>query len=140
MTEEKTLWRGSSSQVINLGTYILCGLLCWLIVPIFIALIKWWQNKCRIFEVTTQRIKITTGIFNKTTNELELYRVKDMTLVQPFWLRLYGLGNIVLMTHDVSSPVITLEAVPKPLELHEGLRNSVEECRTDKKVRLAELE
>jgi hypothetical protein len=37
---EETIWRGTSSQLKNLGLFILCGLFCWLIVPIFIALTR----------------------------------------------------------------------------------------------------
>ena len=32
MAEEQGLWKGSPSQVVNLGTYLLCLLLCWLVV------------------------------------------------------------------------------------------------------------
>src|SRR3954463_8493291 len=33
---EETIWRGTASQLKNLGCFILCVLFCWLIVPIFI--------------------------------------------------------------------------------------------------------
>jgi hypothetical protein len=32
---EEIVWRGTSSQWKNFGVYLLCGLFCWLIVPIF---------------------------------------------------------------------------------------------------------
>ncbi len=42
-------------------------------------------------------------------NELELYRVKDIVLNEPFLLRLVGLSNIVLVTSDRSTPVFVVE-------------------------------
>jgi len=33
---EEIVWRGTSSQWRNFGVYLLCGLFCWLIVPIFL--------------------------------------------------------------------------------------------------------
>jgi hypothetical protein len=30
-TTEEIVWRGTSSQLKNFGTYLLCGLFCWLI-------------------------------------------------------------------------------------------------------------
>jgi len=140
MEEEKTIWKGSSSQVINLGTYVICFLLVWLIVPIFVALWKWIENRCRVFEVTTQRIRVTQGVFTKTTNELELYRVTDTTLVEPFWYRQFGAGNIILTTNDVSSPTLTLEAIKGAADLREQIRRNVEICRDRKRVRVAEME
>ena len=73
---EEIVWRGTSSQWKNFGVYLLCGLFCWLIVPIFFALVYYLQTKCKIFELTSQRLKITSGIFTKVTETLELYRVK----------------------------------------------------------------
>lgn len=41
MTEEKTVWVGTPSQVVNLGSFILLGLFFWLVIPLFIILWKW---------------------------------------------------------------------------------------------------
>ena len=62
---EELVWRGTSSQWKNFGVYLLCGLLCWLIVPLFFALARYLQTKCKIFELTTQRFKITSGRFQQ---------------------------------------------------------------------------
>jgi hypothetical protein len=43
--------------------HLLCGLFCWLVVPIFFALARYLQTKCKIFELTTQRFKTTSGVF-----------------------------------------------------------------------------
>ena len=131
---EETVWKGSPSQVINFGTYVLCALFCWLIVPIFIALAKWIETRNRVYELTTERILITTGVFTKRTDQLELYRVKDMTLEEPFWQRMFGVGEICLITSDPVNPQLVLEAVPKVKELKEQLRKNVEACRDRKRV------
>ena len=140
MNDEKLVWRGHPSQVVNLGAYLLCLLLCWLVVPIFIGLWKWIENRCRIYEVTSQRVKVSSGVFTRKTEDLELYRVRDIALLEPFWLRLFGLGNLVLTTNDVSSPSLTLLAVPEVHQLREELRQHIETCRDQKRVRVAEFE
>src|SRR6266403_1690212 len=81
---EETVWRGTSSQWKNFGLYILCALFCWLIVPIFIALARYLQTKNKVYELTTERLKITEGVFSKVSDTLELYRVKDLETRQPF--------------------------------------------------------
>jgi len=138
--EEKSIWKGNSSQVINLGTYVVCFLLIWLVVPLFVAIWKWIENRCRIYEVTTERIRITTGVFGKRTDELELYRVRDTSLVEPFLYRMAGAGNVVITTSDASTPGLTLEAIKGASAVREEIRKYVEECRTRKGVRLTEFE
>ena len=102
----EVVWRGTSSQWKNFGLYLLCGLLCWLIVPIFFALVRYLQTKCKIYELTTQRLKITSGVFTKVTETLELYRVKDIEMRQPFLSRLAGVENVQMKTSDTSSPFV----------------------------------
>ena len=137
---EQVIWEGSSSQVRNLHIYLLCALLCWLIVPIVYAIVKWIQLRCRRYEITTQRVRIRQGVFSKRTDELELYRVKDSTVLEPFWQRMFGIGNIVITTNDTTTPTLTLEALPDAPGTREKLRAAIEECRDRKRVRIAELE
>src|SRR6266478_4919844 len=137
---EQTVWRGPSSQWKNLGVFILCGLFCWLIVPIFIALSRYLQTKNKIYELTTERLKITEGIFSKVTETLELYRVKDIEVLQPFIYRIVGLENIKVNTSDLSSPVILMDGISQKIGLADKLRNQVEIIRAQKKVRELDIE
>jgi uncharacterized membrane protein YdbT with pleckstrin-like domain len=140
MSEEQTIWKGPSSQALYFGTYTLCVLFCWLIVPAIYGICKWIQVRCRVYEITTERVRIRSGVFSKSTEELELYRVTDYAVVEPFWLRLFKVGNIQLKTSDDSSPELVLEALPNAAALRDEIRKNVEICRERKKVRLAELE
>jgi len=137
---EETVWRGTSSQWKNFGVYLLCGLFCWLIVPIFFAVARYLQTKCKIFELTTQRFKITSGIFTKVTETLELYRVKDIETRQPFLSRLVGIENVQMTTSDASSPFVLVDAVPSSVGFADKLRNQVEIIRQQKRVREIDIE
>lgn len=137
---EQTVWRGTSSQWKNLGVFILCGLFCWLIVPILIALSRYLQTKNKIYELTTERLKITEGIFSKVTDTLELYRVKDLETRQPFLYRMFGVENVQMNTSDTSSPFIFIEAIPSAVSLGDKIRNQVEAIRAQKGVREIDVE
>ena len=154
---EQVIWSGSSSQVRNLHIYLLCvfvaggaiagsillsqPLIAFVaVVPFLYALWRWFVLRSRHYELTTQRVRVRQGLFSKRTDELELYRVKDVTVFEPFWQRLFGLGNIVITAHDVSTPTPVLEALPSASKTREALRNAIEECRDRKRVRIAELE
>jgi membrane protein YdbS with pleckstrin-like domain len=137
---EETVWRGTSSQWKNLGVYLLCLLFCWLIVPIFIALARFLQTKCKIYELTTERLKITQGVFSKVTDTLELYRVKDIETRQPFFYRMFQVENVQLTTSDASSRFIVLEAIPSAVAFADKIRNQVEAIRIQKGVREVDVE
>src|SRR5947208_17199201 len=132
---EQTVWRGTSSQWKNFGVYVLCGLFCWLIVPIFIAVARYLQTKNKIYELTTERLKITEGVFSKVTDTLELYRVKDIETRQPFFYRTVGVENVQLNTSDASSPSLLLDAIPCGVKLADQIRSQVETMRQQKRVR-----
>ncbi len=137
---EETIWRGTASQLKNLGCFILCFLFCWLIVPIFIGLRRYLETKNQVFELTTERLKMTQGIFSKVTETLELYRVKDIEVLQPFIYRIVGLENIKVNTSDLSSPVILLDGISQKVVFADKLRNQVEIIRAQKKVRELDIE
>ena len=137
---EEIVWRGTSSQWKNFWVYLLCGLFCWLIVPVFFALAYYLQTRCKVFELTTQRLKITSGVFTKVTETLELYRVKDIETRQPFFSQLVGIENVQMNTSDASSPIVLIEAVPSSVGFADKLRNQVEIIRQQKRVREIDIE
>ena len=136
---ETVLWEGSPSQWTNFPVFLLCVLFCWLVVPLFIALWRWLQTSCFTYRVTSERVVMRSGVLNTRTEEVELYRVKDATLVEPFWLRLVSLGHIDLTTSDRTTPWVRIRAVPRASELREQLRKCVERQRAAKGVRETDL-
>jgi len=98
-------------------------------------LVRWLDTRCHRWEVTTERIRTTTGILSRRMEEIELYRVKDTSLEEPFLYRLFGRGTIVLETSDRSSPELRIEAIAGARELREQIRGCVEKIRERKGVR-----
>ena len=138
---EETVWRGTSSQWKNLGPYVLCGFFCWLIVPIFIALWCYLQTKNKIYELTTERLKITEGVFSKITDTLELYRVKDHRNTPAISLqnippRKYRREYFRLLLRHL----FLLEAIPSAVGFADKMRNQVEVVRMQKRVREIDIE
>ena len=159
---EQTVWRGSSSQWKNFGRYVLAALMCvvvlvifaalsrtdspqmrnlspyvlvLLVLPLLTALVRYLETKSKVYELTSERIKISEGVFSKATDTLELYRVKDLETRQPFLYRLVGIENVQLNTSDTSSPFVFIQAVPRSVGLGDKIRNQVEIIRQQKGVR-----
>lgn len=137
---EEVVWEGATSHVARIGTYLLCLVTCVLVVPIFIALWVAVKLKSTRYRVTTERIRVTTGILSKETDEIELYRVRDLRLEQPFLYRIFGKGNLVLITTDETMPILVMEAVPRPMELLDDIRKYVEKRRDLKRVRELDID
>lgn len=129
------LWECAEGQVAQSGTYLLCLVFVWLLVPAFVALWRYVATSAHTFVLTAQRLRESRGVLFRTTQDLELYRVKDISGEQPFLQRLFGCGRIVLVTSDRSSPVIVMDAVADPLAVADLLRDGVERCRVAKGVR-----
>lgn len=154
-TQESVIWEGSQSQVLNFGIFISMGVISAIIVvlslmffpiaavvaaiPLFYMFVKWLVVKNHKYKVTSERIFYTTGIFSKKTEALELYRVRDVDMYEPFWQRLFKLGNVSLTTSDKTTPNFILKAVPGPAELMNNIRKNVELRRDIKKVRGVEF-
>lgn len=133
--QETLIWEGSPSQWTNFKLFFVCALLCWLIVPIFIALWRWLETSRHVYRITSQRIIITQGVMTRRTDQLELYRAKDTSLLEPFWLRIFKLGHVDLVTSDPTTPFLRLQAVPNAAALREQLRTAIEGLRVSKGIR-----
>jgi uncharacterized membrane protein YdbT with pleckstrin-like domain len=132
---EKEIWNGNPSQWINFSSYLLWLLpFGWLGLGIVISLWKYLTVKTWRFRITNERIIDEKGVLSRVTNELELFRVKDITLQQPFWLRLVGLSNIQMITSDRSNPLFIIPGVKNGKKLREELRSVIDKRRTEKGV------
>ena len=136
---EQELWRGHPSQVLNFSIYLFWALVLILALFVFfyvgalgeslfwsavilgivalIALINtavaYLHLRAVEYVVTTQRVRVVSGIFSKDIQEIELFRVKDTMAHQSFFLRLFGLGTITILSGDERQPRIVLSGVPQ---------------------------
>ena len=138
--EEQVVWTGSPSQLVNTPVFIVCALLVWLIVPLFVAIWKWLVVRNIRYELTSERLRMREGVLNKHLDEVELYRVRDYRLEQPLYLRIFSLGHITIRTTDTSNLVIVLRAIADSEGVLERVRRHVEDCRARKNVRALDME
>ena len=150
MEAEKTIHQTSPAQLVNLLPFFICALLFagiivasiqlvnnsvlfLLAIPIIYAGWRWLTVQSMRFTLTDQRIIISKGVLNKTTNETELYRVRDTSIEEPFFYRIFGLGNIIVYTTDEATPTHKFIAYRKPHWMKDQIRNYAELCRQQKR-------
>jgi len=66
-----------------------------------------------IYLVTTEYIRVTKGIFFKQIDTVELFRVKDYIITEPFLLQIFKLMDLHLKTTDPENPIIWLRGIPQ---------------------------
>ena len=122
-SEEKQLYIGRPSQILNIVSFIIWS---W---TLFVPIIIYFKTRFTVYEVTDQRIKLKTGILSQEIDECELYRVRDYRVVKPFFQRIFGLGKIELSTSDRSNSSINLNGIKDPENLYNLIRDNVEKIR-----------
>lgn len=132
---EDIQWHGRPSHIELLGTYTLCFLFSWLIIPVFYAFWKWMEIQSTEYILTTQRLRVRHGVFNKVTDDLELYRVRDIRIHEPFVLRIFNLSNVVIISSDASTPYTQLTAISQGHQILNLVRKLTENARIRSGVR-----
>ena len=130
-TSEHAIWSGSPSQWSNAWAWASCIL----VVPIPWALWRALATRSHRYVLTDQRLKTTRGVFNRITDDIELYRVKDTQFRQTFWQRMVGIGDVALNTSDTTTPNVVLADIGDAEGVREQVRSLVEKRRDAKRVR-----
>ncbi len=81
------------------------------------------------YTVTTERLKIITGLMARHVENFELIRIQDIDFKQGMTERMFGIGDITIRGHDPSNPEIKLRNVSKPEEVYEIMRRAWLEAR-----------
>jgi len=94
-----------TGDMIMQGVAVLCGFI------VLRAFAKYLSIRCYVYTITDDKILVKKGILSSVTENVEVYRIKDQKIVKPFFLRLFGLGNLVLLTSDHTTPTVNISAV-----------------------------
>lgn len=112
-------------------------LLCLVGVGLIIVLVKWIGNLGTTYEVTPERLIIRRGIFNKSIDEIELYRVKDIRIDFSLINQWADIGTIAILSSDetTGSAPLAIPDVPAARRRREELRTLVDAARQKRRVR-----
>ncbi|HUC80573.1 MAG TPA: PH domain-containing protein [Flavisolibacter sp.] len=150
MGPEVSIHQCSPSQIVNLKSFVLAGLAAIgivvlavltntpvlyaaLLLPAGYAFYQYLKVKSTRLTLTDQRLIVTSGIFTKRTNETELYRVRDTSIEEPFFYRLFGVGNVIIFSTDEAEGTLYFKAYNKPHWIKDQIRNNAEICRQRKR-------
>jgi len=81
------------------------------------------------YQLTSERVKIITGLVSRHVENFELIRVQDIDFKQGVSERILNIGDVTIRGHDPSDPVVVLRNVSKPEEVYETMRRAWLEAR-----------
>ena len=113
-------------------SFILAGVLG--VVALFLALRGWLRILATTYRLSGQRLEIERGIVSKRIDNLELWRVRDVSFRQGILDRILGVGAIILSSSDATHPELTIEGIKGARDLYDKLRAAVDEAHAKNRV------
>ena len=110
-----------------------------------------WNDKKRYFgapisftyyNITDNRLYIKRGLLLTRYDEILLYRIYDIKMVQSLWQKLFGVGTVILYTSDASSSankMFRLINIKHPLMVRDLISRKVEAAREEMGIHGAEF-
>lgn len=123
---ERTLFAGHPAAIVTAGHMLLAVLTVGLWY-----LVLWLKSRATHYTITSQRVMIERGLLSKTKENIELFRVDDLSLEKPFGMRLLGHCRLILRSSDPTFPSVVLAGIPDL----EALSNTLRECSLRERTR-----
>ena len=103
-------------------TLITCG---------FFLVFLYYKRVFRSYILTNQRLIVITGIFSKSVDEIELFRIVNSSTTQSLIDIWAGLGNIEIDSTDMTGSV-RMYKIPNPHYVRDSLRKQYTVARQKK--------
>jgi len=96
--------------------------------------IYWIRSISTTYEITTQRVRVERGLFSKTKENVELFRIDHFDLRKPLGMRIVGQCLLHLRSSDSNFPSVVLHGIPGLESLADKLRECSLRERTRRQV------
>lgn len=112
-------------------------LLCLVGVGFLIILVQWIRFLDVTYELTEDRLILRKGIFVKSIDEIELYRVKDVRMDFTLINQWAGIGTIGIDSSDETTRAgaLVMRYIERAAERREEMRRLVDAARQKRRVR-----
>ena len=91
------------------------------------------------YSLSEDRLFCETGLLNMKSDEILLYRVRDLRLTISLGQRIFGVGTVCVVSSDKSIPHLDLKNVKDPRSVKELIHKNVEAAKDRRRMRATEL-
>lgn len=113
---------------------VFCLLTFWMVIPLLLFIFMYYYNNTTKYIITNERIRVIKGLLVRKFIDLEFYKIKEISLIVPFHLKMFGLGTIDMITSDPVMPSVSLEAITQSVEIEELIRFHVAQIRKERHI------
>ena len=106
-------------------------------LPLFLTVL--YKKYSILYRLSTQRLFLVRGLVSRKIEELELFRVRDIQVVQSFWQRILRFGRMTVFSTDASAPKFEMLGVANPLKVKDAIRVHFRTARLRERVRPTEF-
>lgn len=92
-----------------------------------------------MYRLSTQRLFVYRGLVSRKVEELELFRVRDIDVIQGFWERILGYGRMMVYSTDATTPKFEVVGMAEPLGIKDMIRTNFRNARIRERVRPTEF-
>ncbi len=82
-----------------------------------------------VYRVFPDRVEVQSGLVSRSIENVQLFRVHDVSLRQSLLGRLCGFGDVALLGTDSTAPALVLKGIDHPDHLYQELRGLIQQAR-----------
>jgi uncharacterized membrane protein YdbT with pleckstrin-like domain len=110
-------------------------------LPLLIGIVfSWLVRRSAEYRIYSDSIEIETGLVSRNVDNLQLFRVRDLSLHQSVLGRLLGVGDVNVTSTDQSTPHLAIRGVVGPRALYDALREGVAASQATRRTMIVEEE
>lgn len=107
-----------------------------------------WNDRKRIlgmpitftrYSMTDDRLFLECGFLNIKTEEILLYRIRDISLERKLGQRIFGVGSVRVISSDKTAPELLIKNIKHPIEVKELIHRQVEDAKLKRRMHFSEL-
>lgn len=122
--EHLTWLKISEKQMESFAQYRVISAVVLGVVVLVILLWHMFKLKMIHYEVTADRIEFSRGIFDRRVDNLEMFRIVDLSLRRSLLDCVLGIGTVELIATDKADPKFTFKKVHNPRLLYDCLKHA----------------
>ncbi len=91
------------------------------------------------YSMSEDRLFVETGLLNLREEEVQLYRVRDVSLTRSLWQRLFRVGTVCVKSSDATVPHLDIKNIAYPKDVKELINRKVEAAKAARRMRTTEI-
>ena len=91
------------------------------------------------YRLSEDRLFLERGLLSTRSDEILLYRIRDLSLRITLGQRIFGVGTVVIVSSDRSLPQLELKNIKYPREVKELIHQYVEQAKEKRRMKSMEI-